>query len=222
MKWKYYPLADDDAKAKNQIFRNLSVGAEEHTLTRKLLVRFAEATGSIFAIAFETLDLESDCLYEYGSYCGGEVLREAIGAQPVSWTDSPIWGLIDFVDKWLYTSKDAVVLCENWVVRPEHLIQHPRESRVSCYGDEVYHVLCSADAGNHDSIECMIRESEHYFATGVCSQCDQLPQGEIPSEEFFDLIVTNTTYIFTPAFDGEGYLVWSPVPLDAVPNRVEA
>ncbi|MBN2291141.1 MAG: hypothetical protein JXM70_01875 [Pirellulales bacterium] len=210
MKWKYYPLKNDDLKAKEQIFENLSMGALEHTLTQKLMARFSNATGSMLLIAFESLDLDAEWLYKYATYGGGKELNQVSGAQPILWTDSPRWGLIEFADNWLNTSKDAFILCENWILKPKHLQVHQRESKTFCFGEEVYFFLKSEDAGRSEVIECALRESEQHWATGVCSTSVPMPEGNIPSEAFFDEIVANTKHIFTPALDGEGYLVWSP------------
>ena len=85
--------------------------------------------------------------------------------------DSPMGGLVLFVEKFLGTSKDVFLLCENWAAtrksladRPADLL--PRESRVLFYREEVYHVLTGKDT-NVDAIECTIRESTSHWATGV-------------------------------------------------------
>jgi hypothetical protein len=90
-----------------------------------------------------------------------------------------------------------------------------RESRTVFYGDEVYHLLSSIDAGNLEFIATTVWEADNQWLTGVCSLAEQVPQHEIRSEEFFDEIISNLAHIFVSAFDGEGYLVWSPVLADA-------
>lgn len=208
-KWTYYPLPRGDSKAKKQVLQNLEMGAHEHTLSKKLLARFSEANGPMLLIAFESLDLDADCLYEYATYCGGQ--SKPPGFESISWMDCPRWGLVPFVDKYLLKSREAIVLCENWAATRTSVTDFPRESRLLLFGDEVYHILSSENAARPESIECAIRESEHHWATGVCSLYAELPQGDIPSETFFDAVVGSTAHIFTPALDGQGYLVWSPV-----------
>lgn len=211
MKWKYFFLAETDLKAKKQILESLEMGAhQKHTLTNALLSRYSNAKGPMTLIAFESLDVDAAGLYRYGTYCGGKSLPEVPGWESVTWMDSPRWGLVEFVDKHLLTSDQAVVLCENWAATRKDVSDWPRESRLLLYHDEVYHVLTKKDASSADSIECALRESEHHWATGVCSLCPAIPEGEIVSPEFFDGIVANTSHIFTPALDGAGYLVWSP------------
>ena len=124
--------------------------------------------------------------------------------------DHPRWGLISFVDKYLLESNESVVLCENVFTMREHIEKFPGESRHLLFKQEVYHILTREDAGNSESIECALREAEHHWMTGVCSSCTEIPRGDISSETFFDTIVANTTHIFTPALDGDGYLVWCP------------
>lgn len=212
MKWRRYAFSDSDPRARKQIFANLAMGATQHALTRKLLSRFSEATGSYFAIAFEFLDVDRLPDFSYATYSGGKRWYEAAGTQDVSQGDSPIGGLICFLREFLRSSKEAVVLCENWGdSRTEYLANwRPRESRVVYHAEDVYHVLTSKD-DDDDSIECVIRESRDHWATGVCSSCSEVPQGDILQDGILNAIVANTRHIFTPALDGEGYLVWSPI-----------
>jgi len=209
-KWTYYPLAADDPKAKMQVLENLQMGAHEHTLSKKLLQRFSEASGAMLLIAFETLDLDTDRPYKYaGTYCGGQL--HPPNYELITWMDTARWGLVTFVDKHLCKSKEAVVLCENVFAERKDVPNYTKESRMLFFNEEVYHVVTYENAYMPDSIEQTIRESEHQWAVGVCSSCAEVPQGDVLSESFFDVIVANTTHIFTPALDGDGYLVWSPL-----------
>jgi hypothetical protein len=210
MKWKYFPIADNDPRAKKQVLENLSMGAYKHTLTRKLLTRFSEAAGQMVLVAFDSLDLNYDRLYAYATYDGGKGWFEAAGGETLPQEHCPIGGLVAFVENYLRSSSDAVAICENWAATPKDLADWPRESRVAFFAEEVYHVLTSAET-TFDAIETAIRESTHHWATGVCSYCQAVPQGDVPTEAFFDTIVANTAHIFTPALDGEGYLIWSPI-----------
>ena len=72
MKWKYYELAENDQKAKKQIVVSLEIGAIDHTLSKKLLARFSGATGSMLAVALESLDLDRLTDYSYATYDGGQ------------------------------------------------------------------------------------------------------------------------------------------------------
>jgi hypothetical protein len=213
MKWKYFPIPAGDAAARTHIFKNLATGAREHMLSKKLLAHFADAHGPMLLIAFESIDLDYPYLYEYASYRGGQ--SDPVGAEPFSWTDSPRWGLVEFLDTWLRTSDNAVVLCENWLATREEatrgVTDSSWESRIVCFGaNEVYHVLANEDRGNGAAIEATLRESHYHWTTSICARCADLPRGDIPSEVFFDDIVARTEHIFVPALDEEGFLVWSP------------
>lgn len=52
--------------------------------------------------------------------------------------------------------------------------------------------------------------ASHHWQTGVCSSCAKVPKDDILDELFLDEIVEDTEHIFIPAFDGSGYLIWSP------------
>jgi hypothetical protein len=229
MKWKYFPLADNDPKAKGKVLENVSMGAFEHTLTKKLLSRFSDATGPMLLIAFDSLDAEAECLFDYGAYDGGKTLDEAAGKQSILQRDSPVGGLVQFLENYLRSRDNAVLFCERWTGTRTRLVNWPPdwpplESQHLYFREEVYTVL-KGEAASWDSIEFTVREGNSHWATGVCSLCKKVPRGhvpgvvsptediasaEIPSEAFFDEIVANTAHIFTPALDGEGYLVWSP------------
>lgn len=214
MRWKHFPISENDLGAKKHVLENVSMGAMEHTLSKKLLARFSSMTGPFVLVAFDFLDIERVRDYAYGTYSGGKDLHSAMGGQRIPQEHAPIGGLIAIVQEHLRTSQDAIVLCENWIATRTSLAKRqakwgPLESRVLLYGEEVYHILTSADV-DYDQIECTIRESRRHWATGVCCHAVNLPHDEISSEAFFDDIVLNATKIFVPALDQEGYLVWSP------------
>jgi hypothetical protein len=213
MKWKCFPIPATDSAARNHIFRSIETGAQAHTLGKKLLAQFTEADGPMSLIAFESIDLDYPYLYEYATYRGGQ--PDPVGTEPFSWTDAPIWGLVEFLDTWLRTSLDAVVFCENRLATREEatrgVADGASESRIVCFGaNEVYHVLTNEDRGNGAAIEATLRESQYYWTTNVCSRCADLPRGDIPSEAFFDDIAGSTRHIFVPTLDEEGFLIWSP------------
>lgn len=211
MKWKLFPIAESDPKAKKQVVENLSMGAWKHTLSRRLLTRFSDASGPMLLVAFDTLDLDVDYLYAYATYEGGKGWFEASGKRVLPQEDCPIGGLVAFVEDYLRHTEHGVTICENWALtRNEYLaslVLH--ESRVAFFGDEVYHILTNVDT-TFEAIETAVRESSHHWATGVCSSLEAVPQHDIPTEAVFDTIVANTAHIFVPALDGEGYLIWSP------------
>lgn len=213
MKWKYFTIPETDAAARIHIFQNFATCAQEHTLSKKLLMHFAEAHGPMLLIAFESIDLDYQYLYQYATYNGGKA--EASTGETLSYFDSPIFGLIEFIQTWLGTSRDAVVLCENWLATREEakrgVADGSWESPVLCFGaNQVYHVLTNDDRCNGDAIEAALRESQHHWSVGVCSRYADVPRGDVPTESFFEDIVDSAEHIFVPALDNEGFLVWSP------------
>ena len=72
MKWKYYPLSDDDPKAMQHISNNLSYCSMQNSLSKKLMTRVSKTGGHFFAIAFESLELERLTDYIYDGYYGGK------------------------------------------------------------------------------------------------------------------------------------------------------
>jgi hypothetical protein len=212
MKWTYYSLPESDASARTHFFESFSMGASNHALSKRLSKQLAPASGPFFAIAIESLELDQVEDYRSaGSYGRGKQLHEVRGTTMRAIGDRSIDGLIRFLNGYLQGNPDGIVLCENWMLSRHHLSTWTtRESRVLVYGEEVYHVVTNRDVGNLDLIEAAVREPERQWLTGVCSRCKEIPEGEIHSESFFDEIVANLSHIFVSAFDGEGYLVWSP------------
>lgn len=124
----------------------------------------------------------------------------------------PSQPLVTLSEAYLQTAPDAIVVCENLVANRATYANMPSEylPPISCFGDdEVYHLLQRKHIGL-DAVEDSIRMSQAHWGIGVCSRCDHVPEGDIPGEAFFDAIVSNTKYVFMPAFDGDGFLIWSP------------
>jgi hypothetical protein len=207
MSWKYFTLATEDPRGLNQIMENISFGAQEHTMSRKITERVAQTPGSIVLIADESLDLSHLANFMAGGVYDKSVATAPTGPDLRAIHTYPLGGLSRILERWLNASCMSVVICENELNTKDALPRMPpRESRLLTYGNELYHVLLSGDA-SFERIEYTIRESSHYWMTGVCSLCAGKCEGEVGSEAFFDDLVGNTGYVFTPALDGEGYLV---------------
>jgi hypothetical protein len=152
MKFHYYPLPENEPRAMKQLFENISMGAYSHTLSKKLLARFSEARGPVLVIAYDSLDLDRLADFEYGTYAGGKLLWDIIDKKTPQLDDSQFYVLARFIDRHLGSSKTAIAICENWAADRASLISLPSESRTSCYGNDVYHILTADNAGNLDSI----------------------------------------------------------------------
>jgi hypothetical protein len=202
MKSVFIKLGDDDAKAKEHVLESLSICAHDHTLSRLLLAQYSTATGPAIAIIGDWFDLNRMAAYDYtmlppeGEYSKG---------------DRPTERLVTFISEYLQTTKNAIVVCENWAADRQTFVNWPwgEPPPVSCFGDnEVYHVVTN-QLTDPEEIENAI-VSRHHWQTGVCTRSERVPHGDIPDEAFFDEVVRNTKHIFIPAFDGSGYLIWSP------------
>lgn len=199
MKSVFIDLGQNDKSAKTHILESLAACAWNHTLSRKLLQRFSASTGPMAAIIGDGYQLDRSIAFDH---------IVSISKDSYEHGDYPQDRLVRFVGEYLKSTKDAIILCENWAAtRSEPWMWPP--PRVACFGDdEVYHIV-TPDITEPELIEAAV-ESRHYWQTGVCSTCAHFLDGDIPDEEFLDGIVCHTKHIFVPAFDGSGYLIWSP------------
>jgi hypothetical protein len=211
MRWKYYPLSNADANARKQIFENLSIGSDRCPLGKKLVNRFANATGSMFAIAMESLELDRVTDYCWaGTYAGGKQLREAISKPLIPMGDRPIDGLMSLLHQYFNAANSGLVVIENyWTTKTEEISRQRSDRRLAFYQESVYHLLTPNDI-DPEFIEDTIREPWHHWFTGVCGANLVLPVEDDWPEQFLDDIVANAQQLFVPAFDDEGFLVWSP------------
>jgi len=194
---KSYPQALDF------ILESLSVCAEQHSLSRQLLEDFRSATGPITAIAPPWLDIEHDRSFTQGS-------DGPPGSGSYEENGSPRCLLRDFVQRYLQEKANSVVISENFGWTRKHVQSQPwSPPRMIFFGeDEVYHVLTPV-VRDPELVESAI-VARHHWQTGVCSAVAPLPESEISDISFFREVTTNTSHIFVPAFDGSGYLIWSP------------
>lgn len=196
----FLTLDPDNQNARSFILDSLEICAYNHILSRKLLSWLSSATGSMYAITGERTDAD---LLKAHDFSTAPPHGEETGKRPVEI-------LVSIIGDYLGTTQDAVVLCENWAASRGDIAKWPwPPPRVACYGDsEVYHIL-TREITDPELIEAAIA-SRHHWQTGVCSSCVHVPDGDIPDEGFLDKIVRNTRHLFLPAFDGSGYLLWSP------------
>ncbi|MDG3002488.1 hypothetical protein [Paludisphaera mucosa] len=192
----------DHEKASRWILESPSVCAHDHVFSRKLLDRFANARGSIFAVM-------SGDVWPNDLLVRSDTVRFS---HPAEWPEDerPVVRLSIVMREYLQSSADAVVVCENGAANARTFIDRQTEDPppVSCFGDEVFHIV-TPDVTDLDAIENAIG-SRHHWQTGVCSRCQEPPKSDIDDAWFLDEIVDHTAHIFVPAFDGGGYLIWSP------------
>jgi len=203
MKSAVFELGEDDKKALALFQESLFVCAHNHVFSRMLLAHFATARGPMFAIIGDWHNLGEMVNYDYP-------ISPPKGSTPFEAGFYPREQLVAFVKEHLRSAADAVVMSENWgASRKTTSIWLWPPPRFACFGDdEVYHFV-TPDITDTDMIEASVLAS-HHWQTGVCSSCADVPDGEIPGEGFLEEIVRNTKHIFIPAFDGSGYLIWTP------------
>lgn len=202
MKSKFVELGSSDKLAKEHFLVSLSDCAD-HILSKKLLDYFSLASGPMFAIIGDWFNLDQMTAYNY-SMSPPNRSRPESGQRPIE-------RLGAFVAEYLRTSISALVLSENWGSDRRELSEWAcPPPQIAYYGDnEVFHVL-TPEITDPETIEDAIMP-RHHWQTSVCSSCLKMPSKIISDESFLDEIVRNTVYIFIPAFDGSGFLIWSPI-----------
>jgi hypothetical protein len=217
VKWKHYPLPADDERAMELIQENLQV---DRTLAAKLRERFPLGSGELFAIAQEGLDVDSLQDFRDATYGSGMRWYEAAGTSTLAVGDRAIDGLTLFLKEFLLLADRGAVVIANWIAKrtdphmsPESRSQSPPTylctSRLTFFGDEVHHVLTPEDT-DLELIEDTISEPWHHWFVGVCAAGFTIPDNNEFSADSLDELVARTEHIFVPAFDDEGFLVWSP------------
>lgn len=179
-------------------------------LSNKLWARFSSHKGPVFALKLSMVDLNQLTSYMHTWSPQGDTTT--IEDYPIDeWPETQIK---KFVFDYLESGSDAAVVCENanatrkmydnwqWGTLPPYW----------CYGEnEVYHILTPTDIGSK-TFKDTIRQAFVNWGVGVCSSCKIIPEKSITDDSFFDEIVRNTRHIFLPAFDGDGFLIWTPQP----------
>jgi hypothetical protein len=143
------------------------------------------------------------------SYQQGSVRPEnAQGARD----DNPLDSLVDFSEIHLRSRKDALIVCDNpasasktigiwtWSIPP----------RFMHYGhQDALYVLESATT-SRETIDASLADSlGGKWGLAVCSSSRCVPSGESATEAFIDNVVKNTVHVLMPAFDGDGYVIWT-------------
>ena len=172
--------------------------------------------GEILAIALEGLDLGTLEDFAYATYASGKTWDEAAGTTNISLQDGARGGLISFLSEHLNGSVKGTVVMQNalWQRSTPHWddparLAYSLPTHHAFCKDEVYHVLTQQDT-DWELMEETIREAETHWLAGVCADDMTIPNDNELSEEFLDELVRKTRHIFVSAFDGEGYLVWTP------------
>lgn len=212
MKWKCYLLPDDDEKAKKKFSWSIEAIAHSDTLARKLLPRLSQASGPMFLVAQQFLDFDAIADYRWaGTYKRGKLLYDAVTTQPIPIGDQSTDGLARFVDQFITSSNDKILIVGSGHDRADLSHWHLAELRYGFLGDEAYPILTRRDAGHTEVLRDAVGIGMQW-TTGLCSRIANLPS-DLPldidlTETFLEEVVVNSVHVFTLALDDEGYLVW--------------
>jgi hypothetical protein len=201
----FVDLGPDDIQARSLILDSLEVTSHDHTLSRKLLERWAGAGGSLAAIFNSGIDLGLLWSYDCCSPLPEDQNFHFADATPVRTPER----MARFVADYLASALGAVAVCEHWFAGRADIpkIGSP-PPRIACLGDEEVYFLLTPEILDLEAIEDAVRTRGRY-QTGVCSICEGVPEGDLLEEGFLDEVAGNARHIFVPAFDGSGYLIWS-------------
>ena len=195
-------LEESDAKARHHILQSLEVCAHNHYLSRMLLARLSAASGPILAIVGDWIKLDRTDDIDHTILPPKNQLPFVDGL-------SPDQRLVAFVEDYLCSIEYGVVICENWGWKPSHVkLQLWPPKRIYYLNDDVYHVLEHGEA-DVDTIERAVIP-RHHWQTNLCTKYDKLPDGDALSAQVVDGLVRDARHVIVPAFDGSGYLIWSP------------
>ncbi len=202
---RHVQLADDDQKARTWIRENLEVCAFSRPLSKKLLDRFSTDSGPVTAIIPDWVNISQLAKYSHGSVPPDR--------SPYRKGESPRDELVQAVLRYLETGTGRVVVCEDSgsARKALEIWTWSRPPRYFEYGrDNVYYLLEPSDL-DEEMIDAALGDGlGSHFAIAICSSCSQLPAQVIADDAPLDELVQNTRHILMPAFDGDGYMIWSP------------
>lgn len=206
MKSQIIELPLDDTESVDHVFKTLTVCGHDHVFSRMLVQHFGNVPGSVNAITPDWLDLSKPGVYQYGhAYPDGLPSSYEAGR-------SPLDVLVAFVRQYLLGTDDALVLSEIWGWNRRDMDSLPwKPARILTIGDEnVYGVLSSSDSNaDSETIEASISPRGHW-QTSACSNYKGVLPDELEDRSTLATIVHATKHLFVPAFDGNGYLIWTP------------
>jgi len=209
MNWTHFPIVETVGRASDHIRKCLSIGASRRLLSRELLSQFENASGNIFAIADDCLALERIVSYEHAGWYADLKLDGLLGlfpSPPESW---PIDGLFEFIKNYLHSSKQSVAVLENLWQNKSKSFSLSKKPQLAFHQDNVYYLLSDQNA-DYEFVATSITEAGNgKWSIGCLASEVLLPPTDVLSAALIKKIAARTEHIFTDAFDGEGFLVWT-------------
>ncbi len=169
----------------------------------------------MLAVGMEKMDIGQMPTYDYATYDSGRQALELFGLKQSAIGDRPIDGVVLFLSEWIQSYPNGLILIEDPLSRrsnpnksAESRAMYGLTSRLAFYNEEVYYVVTNANS-TPDNIEESIRDADYGTFVGVCTPGVTVPINNSLTESILADVANKTQHVFVPAFDGEGYLIWS-------------
>ncbi|REK10798.1 MAG: hypothetical protein DWQ37_15255 [Planctomycetota bacterium] len=196
-------MAPDDPKARAWIRENFEFCAHNHQLAGRLLRQFGLEGGSLTAVVPEWVDITQLVSYRQGSVPPSDLRQYSPGTSPKD-------ELTNFVVDHLRTAPNSAAVCEHSSTARQTLqiwTWSPPPEALDFGNDDVYFLLTPDNAGP-DTIRDALGDSLGHWGIAVCTSYKRTTANP-DRDRFIDEIVSNTKHILMPAFDDDGYLIWS-------------
>jgi len=212
IRWERLPFDDADGLAFKHIFNSLTAGAKQpHILSQKLLFRLHDRTGKFFAIAYENIALDRVTDFKRGAFYADPTLDGLLGMCPYPpYTIShPLDGLADFIAEFLAKSDNNIAVLENSLQKPSFNWTIDAKRCVQIVGEGMYHVLTRQN--DLRTIKTAIVDADTgNWLVGVLARDTEFFDGSSLTAEILGEIAMKAQHLFVSAFDGQGFLVWTP------------
>jgi hypothetical protein len=174
-------------------------------LSEKIVKTINFQDGSFFTLLPENANLEYLYNFPFGGILKGSV---RVFNTPFSnaWSVPNIdKELSEFISIFLKASIDRISVFEDVIRKPKDPhVGGIHGIDVKLYGDEIYY-FAKSNASENSILEAIQVTGVVWHFLAV------LTQGNIPSklsEQDFDTICENLSYVIAGAYDGEGYIIW--------------
>jgi hypothetical protein len=199
-------LSSDDPKVWDAITTNFEVCRSQHTLPKLIWERYAGTHGQVVAVFPDWIPIENLSSFRYSWTRPLEAGRYEHGLSPKK-------SLAIFIDDYLRITSGSLVVFENLIADKNTYVDWKwgPPPPVSIYDNsEIYHVI-KASGRSLKQIEDVIRKSFFQWGTAVCSIDSYMQDDNICTLPFLSDVSENANHIIIPAFDDDGFLIWSPL-----------
>ena len=173
-----------------------------HSLSQALLRSAALSSGSTFACVREGADRARLTDFEHGGIVPP-------GQKPASSADG---ALVSLVMSDLLAARRICVM-EDGLAKPSDPWLRKIGTGQYFLGDDVFHFMVSGRTDEGRILQALrAAKSPPVFVGAICAigpQVDLPPAGPV-TRDLLDALVSAVVKIFVGAYDGEGYVVWSP------------